>query len=407
MGVFKTNEDEFRRLYNTFLFRLRKTKMDLVRYFEHEVDWNNRFIAVRGARGCGKTTFLFQYIKNHLPLNDSILYVSLDDLYFTTHRLIDFADDFVMNGGTHLFLDEVHKYPTWSLELKTIYDTYDELKIIITSSSILEIYKGNADLSRRMICYDMEGLSFREYLHWEHNLKIDKIPLNDLVSNHVSLAMEITSKIKIIPAFKDYLQYGYYPYFKEGKSLYHQKLSNTVSLSLEVDLPAIHSITYANVYKLKRLLSFLAMNGPYKPDITKLSGQLEVSRNSLLSFLDYLKGAKVLNLLKTEKGNESIMTKPEKVFLNNTNLMYAIGADVTDIGAIRETFFFNQLAAKNKVGYSEAGDFKVNEKYTFEIGGKSKDSSQIKGIADAYLGIDGIELGMGNRVPLWMFGLTY
>jgi predicted AAA+ superfamily ATPase len=407
MAGYKTNEEEFGRLFNNFLTKIKNTKTEFVRYLEMGIDWNNRFIALRGARGCGKTTFLYQYIKRNLKLDESVIYVNLDDLYFTTHRLIDFTEDFVTHGGKYLFLDEVHKYPNWSLELKTIYDTYDDLRITFTSSSILELYKGNADLSRRLVCYDMEGMSFREFLKFEHGFVIEKIPLKNILSNHITIAMELTGKIKMLPAFNEYLTLGYYPYYKENKTAYHGKLANTVNLMIEIDLPAIHSITYTNVYKLKKLVSYLAMNGPYKPDITKLSGQLEVSRNSLLAFLDYLKNAKILNLLKTDKGNESIMTKPEKVYMNNTNLMYALGSDTTNVGAIREAFFFSQLNVNHKVTYTEIGDFLIDDAYTFEVGGKNKSMKQIKEVKNSYVVYDGTEMGFENKIPLWVFGLMY
>ena len=407
MGTYKTNEEEFKRLHRSFLLTIKNTRLTFRRYLTESIDWSNRFIAIRGARGCGKTTFLYQYIKTHLPLNEEVIYANLDDIYFTTHRLIDFAEDFVINGGKYLFLDEVHKYPTWSLELKTIYDTYHDLKIIFTSSSILEVYKGNADLSRRLVCYDMEGLSFREFLLLEKGISLKKIPLEEIIKNHIAIAMEITADIKIIPLFRNYLEYGHYPFFMESKMSYHAKLANTINLILETDLPAINKIEYGNIYKLKKLLSYLAMNGPYKPDITKLSGQIEVSRNTLLLFLDYLKSSKAVNLLKTDKSNESVYTKPEKVYLHNTNLLFAIGGDVTDTGVMREIFFFNQLSAKHKVGYTEKGDFLVNNKYTFEIGGKKKGFEQVKEIKESFIAADGIEVGYKEKIPLWLFGLMY
>jgi predicted AAA+ superfamily ATPase len=328
-------------------------------------------------------------------------------VYFTNNRLIDFVDDFVANGGTHLFLDEVHKYPTWSPELKSIYDNHTDLKIIFTSSSVLEIYKGSADLSRRVVVYDLEALSFREYLVLSEGLSISPISMDDLLKNHIEIAMGITDKIKIIPAFKRYLEHGVYPFFTEGTSSYSHKLANTVNLILETDLPAVFNMEYKNVFKLKKLLHFLATSGPYKPDITKLAAQLEISRNTLLLFLNYLHTAKLINLLKTDKGSESILTKPEKIYLNNSNLMHALAGEPKEIGAVREVFFFNQMATKNVVRYTPIGDFLVNNKYTFEVGGKNKTFNQVKDLKDAYLAIDGVELGMGNKIPLWMFGMFY
>ena len=407
MGTYKTDELEIKRMFNNFLLRIKKTKLDFTRPLLNEINWNNRFIAIKGARGCGKTTLLHQYIKANLTINDSVIYVSLDDVYFTNNRLIDFVDDFVANGGTHLFLDEVHKYPTWSPELKSIYDNHIDLKIIFTSSSVLEIYKGSADLSRRVVVYDLEALSFREYLVLGEGLSISSISMDDLLKNHIEIAMGITDKIKIIPAFKRYLEHGVYPFFIEGTSSYSHKLANTVNLILETDLPAVFNMEYKNVFKLKKLLHFLATSGPYKPDITKLAAQLEISRNTLLLFLNYLHTAKLINLLKTDKSSESILTKPEKIYLNNSNLMHALAGEPKEIGAVREVFFFNQLAVKNVVRYTPIGDFLVNNKYTFEVGGKNKTFNQVKDLKDAYLAIDGVELGMGNKIPLWMFGMFY
>jgi hypothetical protein len=317
------------------------------------------------------------------------------------------VDDFVANGGTHLFLDEVHKYPTWSSELKSVYDNHSDLKIIFTSSSVLEIYKGSADLSRRLVAYDMDVLSFREFLLLSEGLDLPIIPLPKLLENHIDFAIEITEKIKIIPALKRYLEFGVYPFFMESTNSYSHKLSNTVNLILETDLPAVFNMEYKNVFKLKKLLHFLAVSGPYKPDITKLAAQLEVSRNTLLQFLNYLHTAKLINLLKTDKGSESILTKPEKIYLNNTNLLHALAFEPTNIGTVREIFFFNQMAVKNTVKYTPTGDFLVNDQYIFEVGGKTKTFNQIKELNNAFLAIDGVEMGMGNKIPLWMFGFSY
>lgn len=404
--VFKTNKDEIDRLCAMSNLRIRNYDLDFVRYLE--VDAEDRFVSIRGARGCGKTTFLHQLIKLRHTLDASVIYVNLDDVYFSHHRLIDFVEDFVLMGGKYLFLDEVHKYPGWSKELKTIYDNYSRLKIVFTSSSILEVYKGEADLSRRLVNYNMEGLSFREFLEFEHGLKFPKLSIAEILKNHVEICNDITAKTKIIPAFRDYLSFGFYPYFKESKKKYHEKLVNTVKLILEIDLPAsIKKIEYENVFKLRKLLMYLAMNGPYKPDITKLSGQLEISRNSTLLFLNYLESAKMVNLLKNDKNNESIYTKPEKVLLHNTNLVHALGADIHNIGAIREIFFFNQLQVVAKVRHTPIGDFLINDELYFEIGGRRKSFEQLKASPNGYVAADDIEVGMGSKIPLWLFGFLY
>ncbi|OYU96533.1 MAG: AAA family ATPase [Bacteroidetes bacterium B1(2017)] len=404
---YKTDESEIKRMYNNFVQRVRKTKTEFVRYLMPTINWEDRFIAIRGARGCGKTTLLHQYIKLNLNLDQSIIYVSLDDVYFSNNRLIDFVDDFVLHGGTHLFLDEVHKYPSWSNELKSIYDNHSELKIVFTSSSVLNINKGSADLSRRVVVYDMDAMSFREFMNLSEGSSVSVLSLNDLLKNHLSIANEILMGRKVIPAFKNYLDYGAYPFFIEGTSSYAGKLAAIVNLTLETDLPAVFNMEYRNVFKLKKLVQYLAVSGPYKPDITKLAAQLEVSRNTLLLFLSQLDSAHLLKLLKTDKGNESILTKPEKVYMNNSNLMNALSAAPADIGAIREVFFFHQMGVKHKVTYTPVGDFFIDDQFTFEVGGKNKTFSQIKQIKQSYIAIDGVETGMGNKIPLWMFGLLY
>lgn len=406
-GVYKTDEQEIKRMFNNFLVRIRRTRLEYVRYLNEQINWNDRFIGIQGARGCGKATLLHQHIKQNLLLNEQVIYVSLDDVYFTNNRLIDFVDDFVANGGTHLFLDEVHKYPNWSPELKSIYDNHADLHIVFTSSSVLEIHKGKADLSRRVVVYHLEALSFREFLVLDEGIELEPFSLAELLKHHPEIAVDVTSKTKVLPAFKRYLAHGAYPFFLEGTGSYLHKLGSAVNLALETDLPAVFNMEYRNVFKLKKLLHYLAVAGPYKPDITKLAAQMEVSRNTLLQFLNYLNAAGLINLLKTDKGSERILTKPEKVYLNNTSLMHALAGEPRDIGAVREVFFFNQVAAGHKVGYTPSGDFLVDEKYTFEVGGKNKGFEQVKGVKNAYLAVDGAETGIGNRIPLWLFGFMY
>lgn len=399
---------DYKKLVDGFYITLKSTTLDFVRDCIDDIDWEERLIAVMGARGCGKTTLLLQYIKKNLSNTISeVLYVSLDDIYFIEHSLSDFINNFVKYGGKYLFLDEVHKYPTWSAEIKSAYDTHKNLKMVLTGSSILDLYKGHADLSRRLLTYTMAGLSFREFLWFDKGLKFNALSLEEITRNHVSIALDITSKTLILPAYKEYLNIGYYPFFKEGKKNYHRKLTNTINLILDSDLPAVHNMEYSSVYKLKRLLYMLASLGPYKPDITKLASQLEMSRNYVLKYLHFLKDAQLVNLLKDEDGGESILTKPEKVYLNNTNLAYALGTLANNIGSFREIFFFNQLNAKYKVGYTEMGDFKLEDKYIFEVGGKKKKFAQIKDEPNSFVVADETEVGFGNRIPLWLFGFTY
>lgn len=403
----EARENIFREIYSRFLGKMANVKLNFERETVTAVDWSDRMVCIRGPRGCGKTTFVLQYIKKNFKLDGSVLYVSLDDLYFSTHSLLAFAEDFVSFGGTHLFLDEIHKYANWSIELKNIYDSCPELKVVLTGSSILEINKGKADLSRRVVTYDMSGLSFREFLKLEAGLKLEVFSLEDILARHLEISMMVTEKCKPLPLFHNYLTYGYYPYFLENKNTYAIKLGNTANLILETDLPALYPIEYGNIIKLKKLLGLLSSIGPYKPDINKLSGQVEVSRNTLLHFLMYLKEACLLNLLKDADKGESILTKPEKVYLHNTNLAYAFGANTADTGMMREVFFLNQVSAKYPVHHTKVGDFKVAGKYLFEVGGKGKTFDQIKGLPNSYIAVGEIEHGFGSKIPLWMFGLLY
>ncbi|MBT7995125.1 MAG: AAA family ATPase, partial [Bacteroidetes bacterium] len=360
-----------------------------------------------GARGVGKTTLLLQHIKENFKINEETLFVSLDDVYFTGNTLIDLAENFYTKGGRHLFLDEVHKYPTWSKEIKNIYDTYPELKIVFTGSSILEIYKGAADLSRRAVSFKLKGLSFREYLKLKHKISFDKIEFKEIIENHTELTDIITKEIHPLKYFKGYLESGYYPYFVEGEKFYSQKVNNTLNLILETDLPSVIGLSYTNIYKIKKLLYILSTTSPYKPNITKLSSQLETNRANILQFLDFLKRSDILHLLKGITKGDSILTKPDKVYLENSNLIYALAHENPNIGTVRETFFMNQLSHSHFVSTPKNGDFMVDEKFTFEIGGKNKNADQIKDIKNAFVAADDIETGYENKIPLWLFGFLY
>lgn len=382
-------------------------KIDFKRYLYHQIDWTNRLIAIKGARGVGKTTLLLQYIKEHETKDITFLYASLDDIYFTAHSLVEFAENFYKNGGKVLLLDEVHKYPGWSREIKNVYDSYPELKLVFTSSSILQIFKGYADLSRRAVTYDLLGLSFREYLEMTGVLKLSPLSLAEILDNHTSLESEITKQIRPLKHFKEFLQYGYYPYFIENVDVYHQKLMNSINLTLEYDLPSAQRIEYANIHKLKKLLYILATSVPFTPNISKLSEQIQSTRATVIQYLDHLKNAQILNLLNTDTMGNGYLTKPDKIYLQNTNIMYALAPELVNTGNLRETFFYNQLNSKHKLTLPKQGDFSVDKKYTFEIGGKNKTMDQINGIPDGYLAADDIEYGYRNKIPLWLFGFLY
>jgi len=381
--------------------------IDFKRYLYNRIDWNNRLIAIKGARGVGKTTLLFQYLKEHDTKDGTFLYVSLDDIYFTAHSLVEFAEKFYKNGGKVLLLDEVHKYPDWSREIKNVYDSYSELKLIFTSSSILQIFRGYADLSRRAVIYDLLGLSFREYLEMTGVLKIPVIPLPEIINNHTYWESEIAKQIKPLKHFSEFLRYGYYPYFSENIETFHQKLMSSINLTLEYDLPSALPIEYANIHKLKKLLYILATSVPFTPNISKLSGQIQSTRGTVLQYLDHLKNAQIINLLNTDSMGNGFLTKPDKIYLHNTNIMYALAPELVNAGNLRETFFYNQLNSNHNLTTPKQGDFLVDKKYIFEIGGQNKTMEQIAGIQNGYIASDDIEYGFKNKIPLWLFGFLY
>lgn len=378
------------------------------RYLTNQIDWSNRLIGIKGARGSGKTTLLLQYIKFKLPKGAEPLYASLDNLYFLDNTLVSLAKEFVLVGGTHLFLDEVHKYPNWSRELKLIYDQFPQLKIVFTSSSMLEIYKGESDLSRRSVTYHFKELSFREFVSFDLSIELPKVLLDDLLKNHQEIARAVKSKIKNpIKEFKNYINYGAYPYFLENKDSYIQKLTQTINLILEVDLNAIENIPYEDSRKIKKLLIAIAQSAPFTPNITKLSERLGMSRVFLINAIKILNRADlVMELYKPTKG-VGALTKPQKLFLNNTNLVVALGKHIAETGTLRETFFANQMKNLHEIHLADKGDFIVDRKYTFEIGGKGKNSKQIADVKNGFVVRDDMEVGSLNIIPLYLFGLLY
>lgn len=397
-----------KQLFATFYQLIERTSLDFTRYLYHEIRWENRLIAITGARGSGKTTLMLQYIKEHYAAyGTEALYVSLDNIWFTTHSLLELTNEFYQMGGKALFLDEVHKYPAWSIEIKNIYDSYPNMKVVFTGSSLLEIHKGEADLSRRAVIYHLHGLSFREFLQFEYQYSTEPVPLSDILTKHVEIAMNIGKNVKPIVAFKNYLSYGYFPFYKEDKVLYHERLLATLNTILEVDLPSTQKIDYYSIGRIKKLFAVLSRLVPYIPNISSLSKELAVTRISLLNYLSYLEKAQALLLLDKEANGIKQLSKPEKIYLGNTNYAYALGGEQTDIGNVRETFFFNQTSVKHTVTYSPQVDFIIDETHSIEIGGKNKTKKQLKGIENGYLAIDNIETGLGNEIPLWVFGLIY
>jgi predicted AAA+ superfamily ATPase len=373
-----------------------------------QIYWDDRLSGIIGARGTGKTTLMLQYIKQNLDPAKAF-YVSLDDLYFANNRLVDLVYKLRQEGVVYLFIDEVHKYPynTWAQELKNIYDSYPEMHTVFSGSSILKIYEGNADLSRRAIEYELFGLSFREFLAFEGVKNIAVVSLDDLRKRHVEIASDITNNIKIMPLFRQYLQNGYFPYYKEGLHSYSRKLINTVSAVLETDLPATENIEFASVQKLKRLLGIIAGLVPFAPNMSQLGSYVDILRSNLPRSLLLLERARMLGLLRANGKNLSPLSKPAKIYLDNPNLAFALGNENPNTGNLRETFFYNQLRTICAVTDAQKGDFTVDGQFVFEIGGKGKTFTQIANISNSYLAVDNEEIGFGNRIPLWMFGLLY
>ena len=377
------------------------------RYITQEVNWDNQLIGISGARGSGKTIILLQQALKEMMKNKNVLYTSLDDIYFSENNLLNFAIDFDQEGGEILFLDEVHKYKNWSQELKNIYDSVPSLKIVFTSSSALEIHKGSHDLSRRAIIYNLQGLSFREYLELKHDVSIPKYSLEEILDKHIQISTQINQKIRVITHFKSYLESGYYPFFLETGSLYLNQLNATINTVIEVDLPAIFQIDFNSIIKIKKLLSIISNIVPFKPNVEKLAKQLNTTRPTLLKYLYYLDKAKVIQLLGADAHGINYLNKPEKIYLGNPNIAYGLANSKPDIGNLRETFFLNQVSHKHHPSYTKSGDFLVDNHYTFEVGGKNKSKKQISEISNAYIIADNLEYGNGNKIPLWLFGFMY
>lgn len=392
-------------LVKIYLRLVQETDAKMFRYLYKNIDWDERCIAIIGAKGVGKTTMLLQHIKTTFTNKDEALFASLDNTWFANHTIFDLADEFYINGGTHLFLDEIHHYPNWAIEIKNIYDSFPKLKIVFTGSSLLQIYKSTTDLSRRVVYEKLEGLSFREFLKFENIGDFPVYSLAEIVENHQNIAMQITDGIRIMPLFKKYLRSGYYLFYKEGVKKYETKLQEAINNVIDVDIPAIENIEFASRHKLKKLLAVLATLVPYTPNIKELSDAIDTNRNNTVKYLSLLSNAKLLNLVSFKNKTIGDLTKPDKVLLNNTNLSYIFGENA-NIGSARETFFVNQLNAVSDVSLANQGDFIV-DKYTFEVGGKRKTFDQIKDVPNSFVVSDDIEVGHKNKIPLWLFGMMY
>ena len=397
-------------LIKRHLNRMQTVKLDFVRSLMDEIDWNERLLMIKGQKGVGKTTLMTQRIlKEFGPTNTTeVLYASLDNIYFSTHRLLDFIEQFHAQGGKYLYLDEVHKYKGWSIEIKNAYDEFEDMHIVLSGSSLINLTEGEADLSRRCISYTMQGLSFREYLQMFYQKSFHKRTLKEILTNGNSLCAEVNSQLRPLPFFSEYLRYGYYPFLKEGQNNYYVRIENIVNTIIEFELPQLRKLDVGNIRKVKSLLGILSSSVPYKVDTVKLSSMAEISRNTLLQYLQNLCDARLIQLLYSDVTNVKRLQKPDKIYLENTNMLHALSSTHVNEGNEREVFILNQLSSAHIVEYSKtSADFTVDHQYTIEVGGRSKDGKQIAGVANSYIASADEEYVLGNKIPLWLFGFLY
>ena len=389
------------------------TSTDIVREKMGEIHWNSQLITIIGAKGVGKSTLIKQYLKLNYPPGDRrVLYCSADTVDFSTRTLVELAEEFVIQGGELLAIDEIHKYKPgttdWSREIKEIYELFPDLKMIVSGSSLLRLKEGDADLSRRAVKYTMPGLSFREALRFYHDLSFPVWTLEDILAHPYDLWQMVSSKCKPVALFKEYLEKGYYPFLLEGEGEYYTKIEQVVNYIIETELPQICKVGVANVRKLQALIAMICGETPFELNANKMAATLEIGRDTVVEYLKYLGDAKVLNLLYSDKKRIGKLSKPDKVYLENPNILYALAPAKVEIGTLRETFAVDCLSESHVVEYGKTqGDFKVDSKYTFEIGGRSKDFSQIAGMKDSYIFADDWDMPDGAKLPLWMLGFLY
>ena len=386
-------------LYAYMRLQLELTCSEFHRYLYNDVNWNARMIAITGARGVGKSTMVLQYVKTQIS-DCKVLYISADHTFFTTHTLVEVADDFSKEAGSLLVIDEVHKYPDWSRELKQIYDTHPDMKVIFTGSSVLDIIDGVADLSRRVLHYTMYGLSIREYLGLFHHISVPKYSLEEILDGKA----HIEGMLHPLPAFREYLSEGYYPFAIEGD--FPLRMQNVITKTIESDIAQYAGLRATTAKKLKKMLAVISGLAPYKPNADNLALEIGISRNSVQDYLSLLERAQLIGQLRDDTGGIRGLGKVEKVYIDNPSLMRVLSGGKTDVGNMRETFFYNQMRVKNDVISSRQSDFKI-EKYTFEVGGRKKGKKQIEDIPDSFIVKDDIEFAQGNVIPLWAFGLNY
>lgn len=385
------------------------TSTEIIRQWANSINWDARLMAIRGPKGVGKTTMMLQYIKlNYKFLDRQVLYVSCEDKYFSNHSLLSLAEQFYLNGGRHLFLDEVHKYDDWSNEIKEIYDFYPTMRVVLSGSSLLSMTEGDADLARRCINHDIQGLSFREFLHFYKGIKMPVYPLEQVLENPAPLIEEMNKHGRPIALLKEYLKYGYYPYYLNNETDYHIAIQQVVNKIIDIELPRICGVDLNNTRKIKSLLTILCASVPFQVDITKLATQSGLKRDTIINYLSYLDKAKLIRLLYSDLKNIKRMQKPDKIYIDNTNLLNAWATTPIQIGTIRETFVANQLSVNHVVEFRKTdGDFLVDSKYTFEVGGDDKDFQQIANVADSFILADDMETAIGKKLPIWVVGFDY
>jgi uncharacterized protein len=396
------------RLAAKSLFLVEDQSLNFIRSLAGKIDWKDRLIGILGARGTGKTTLLLQRIKQQNARGVAGVYLSLDDIYFTANRLSDTVEELLQRGITTFYLDEVHRYPDWAREIKNLYDYHKEVKIIFTGSCITDILRQNTDLSRRAIQYELPGLSYREYLQFTGVFDTPMIKWEDILSNHAEIATHLRSHFKPLQHFREYLQTGYYPFFAENLHTYSIRLQQVVQLTIESDLQFMEGFDSHHTRKIYQLFYILATNVPFKPNITKLAEKTDIHRNTLVRYLHYLEKARLINSLSATGKSISILQKPDKIFLENTNLHFALSTEKADKGSLRESFFLNQLRhAGHTVSLPPQGDFLVDGKDTVEVGGRDKSASQLHNVPHAWIAADDIEAGSFQKIPLWLFGMLY
>jgi hypothetical protein len=395
-------------LYKKHKILISQVSMDIVRDTINTINWSKPLVAIRGSRGVGKTTLMRQYIRSHYGTEaGEALYCVMDSMYFTTHSLLDLCERFSLIGGKHLFLDEVHKYPNWSKEIKEINDLYPNLQITFTGSSLLQILNADADLSRRVLSYSMAGLSFREYLQFYHGIKLPSYPLQHILENADAVCASVNAVCNPQKLFEEYLRVGYYPFYDGNETEYYSRIENVVTYIIEQEMVQFCNIEPAYTRKLKAMLLFLANNVPYEVNIAKLSSYLEINKNTVLSYLSSMNRAELIKLLYCDNKSVTKMQKPDKIYIQNTNTLCALSEDVK-IGTLRECFVLNQLSTKHTVEYSKTqGDFKVDGKWIFEVGGADKSFEQIADVANSYILADAMEMPVGKKLPIWLVGMTY